>query len=281
MILPLLISLFIHQAHAAFTDPPSEMKLEFSAGKKSVQVLGRVMPELGALQVERAKHQGRVLAVLVHEGDQVKPGEALMRITGGNCAAHGDNCLYHAIHHGVVNEILKTAGQDFEDGDGLLNILNPTGVSIRLDVPAKLIKFVSINQILKIHGTKGGDSLEARVSEIAPTIGTDISRGVRLALSSPPPGTRLESLINADIPIPLGEDGSRVPSEAVAFFGGKQYVIKKTAEGREAAQVQILSETGDSLYISPAAGTDLKTGDTIYASKAIYYLNQIMNERAD
>lgn len=174
-----------------------------------------------------------------------------------------------------IVQVLGRSMMDIATGD----------VSIRIDVPAKLIKFISLGQSISVRSSSKPDvAYGTRVVEILPALGSnDTTRGVRLkptqAMSD-----RLDVLRTADIPIPLQETGTRVPKSAVAFASGRHYVIKvdttkKEGERESAIPIQILAETLDSLSIRPLPGASIRDGDTILAERAIYSLPLLLEEK--
>lgn len=174
-----------------------------------------------------------------------------------------------------VVQVLGRSMMDIATGD----------VSIRIDVPAKYVKFLSIGQPISVRSSSKPDvAYGTRVVEILPALGSnDTTRGVRLKPTQTM-SDRLDVLRTADIPIPLEETGTRVPKSAVAFAGGRHYVIKVDASQKEggkesAVPIQILAETLDSLSIRPLPGASIRDGDTILAERAIYSLPLLLEEK--
>ncbi len=183
-----------------------------------------------------------------------------------------------AIRFSEKNKTVQVLGRSMMD-------IATGDVSIRIDVPSKYIKFISIGQPISVRSSSKPDvAYGTRVVEILPALGTnDTTRGVRLkpaqAMSE-----RLDVLRTADIPIPLEEAGTKVPKSAVAFAGGRHYVVKvegseKDGIGEIAVPIQILAETADSLSIRPLPGTSVRDGDQILAERAIYSLPLLLEEK--
>jgi multidrug efflux pump subunit AcrA (membrane-fusion protein) len=256
----------------------STIKVQVTSGVKSLRVFGRAIPDVGALQVQLSNVGGRVQSVLVQPGEKVGRGQPLMKYAGAGCSSKSA-CLIHSSFEGVVDEVLKGAGSVIQPGEGLVSVLNPLGLAVRLDVPSKYLRFLAVGQILTVHGSANA---EARIVEIQNSLGLgETTRGVRLNLLRPLKGLRQESVVTADLLIPLSGSGTKVPAEAVAYRNGNQYVIKKSGENLTAVPVHILSESADSLWIGFAPDTPLKSGDSILSGNAIFYLSKAMSQRND
>jgi multidrug efflux pump subunit AcrA (membrane-fusion protein) len=279
MIFPMLLLSLLLPATRAEAGGMELIQVRLRESTKLVHVLGRVMPGLGVLQSEVSPVTGRVTTVVRKEGQSVSPGTPLLRVSGPGC----NGCPIQATHAGVVHEILKKEGDEVLVGEAIASSLNPSGLSIRLDVPSKYIKFVSAGQQLRVRFSQSpGTAYEVRISEILPAVGSgETTRAVRLESLAPPPGTGLDSLVNAEIPIPLGGSGIRVPATAVGFHRGRQFVVKKSGDRLEAVPIQILSESKSELWIRPEPGSPLKSGDSILATQAIFYLTELLEGGKD
>lgn len=277
-----LAAFSVSVANAELTKQPPVIKIQISGGSKAVQVFGRSVPEVGAFQVQISEVKGRVHSVLLQPGDRVKKGAPLLKYSGGNCKSQSF-CTVEAAFDGVLNEVLKTSGSEVDVGDGLVSILNPQNISVRLDVPTKYLKFLSVGQILKMRSPDlKGSVFDARVVEIFPALGVgETTRGVRLTPLSPLAGLRQDSVVNADVSVPLPGSGIRVPAKAVAFSNGRHFVIKKSDQNLQAVPVQILSETSEFLWVSSFPESPLKTGDTLLAEGVIFYLPRAMETKAN
>jgi multidrug efflux pump subunit AcrA (membrane-fusion protein) len=271
-------------ANAEPSSVQSTIKVQVTSGAKSLRVFGRAVPDVGSLQVQLSDVRGRVQSVLVQLGEKVGRGAPLMKYTGAGCSLK-PACVVHSSFEGVVDEILKGAGSSVQPGEGLVSVLNPLGLAVRLDVPARYIKFLNVGQVLTVRGSSfdaGPPTVEAQIVEIQNSLGIgETTRGVRLNLLRPLKGLRQESVVTADVLIPLSGSGTKVPAEAVAYRNGSQYVIKKSGESLTAVPVHILSESADSLWIGFTPDTPLKSGDSILSRNAIFYLSKAMNQRTD
>ncbi len=277
----LLVSIFFSATFANAADKPAVIKLEFSTKKRTIQALGRIMPNVGSMQVERADKKGRVQSVAVKIGQYVNVGAPLLRLSP--CGEGKAECSLAATHDGMVSEILTTPGADVDAGDGIVNIVNPKGISIRLDVPAKYVKFLSSGQRVLVHFAQTpGKKFETKILEILPALGSgELTRGLRLEPVLPPVGTHLDTLVNAEISIPTDGTEIRVPSTAVGFYGGRHFLVKKSDAGFEAVPVQILSESTDSLYVRPAPQAHIESGEWVLSKGAIYYLPRLLEEKTE
>jgi hypothetical protein len=239
------------------------------------------MPGLGVLQSEISSTDGRITSVLCKEGQAIRVGTPVLRVSGPHCP--GAACVIQATHDGVINEILKKQGNELHAGEAFMSLLNPSGLTVRLDIPTKYIGFISSGQKIRVWFSQMPEKAhELQVSEILPAVGLgETTRGVRLESLPPPPGTGLDSLVNAEIPIPLGGSGIRVPATAVGFHRGSHFIVKKEGTELQAVPVHILSEFRNDLWIRPEAGGLLKSGDSILSTQVIFFLEPLLESEKE
>jgi multidrug efflux pump subunit AcrA (membrane-fusion protein) len=258
----------------------SLIKVQVSYGSKIIPIYGHVVPDAGALHVQPSEVRGKVESVLVKQGDKVKRGQPVFRYKGSGCTSK-EGCIISSSFDGVIDSVLKSTGSSIDVGEGVVSVLNLDEISIRLDVPIKYLNFVSVGDIIRMSvSQKESVAAEAKITEIlAPTGIGETTRGLRTVLLSPLAGLQNDSVLVANLMVPLDGSGLKVPAKAVAYLDGHQYVIKKAQEKLQAVLVRVLSESGEFLWVSPTSNSLLKSGDSILEENAIFFLQQALEAK--
>jgi Cu(I)/Ag(I) efflux system membrane fusion protein len=303
----LLLAMIAAQAYAGEQDY-QWAKVETASSSAAVKATGRMIPQDGALNIESARIQGRVLSILKREGEKVAPGTPLFSISSAECfslneekkvatdkkigeliegvakrerqlalSVDASNCRIVATHSGVVTKRNIESGGAFNPGDPLVTILDTHRLTAELDVPERDLGKVRVGQT--VHFKLAADANTAyttKISDVVPTIdATSRTTKVRLQPVRLSGVSTMDALIFGDIETGTKESILKVPSEALVFAHNRQYVIKGPLEKAAAVEVQLISEEDDFSSIRPKSPGDLADGDQVASRGAIFLMKKI------
>ncbi|MBX7231828.1 MAG: efflux RND transporter periplasmic adaptor subunit [Bdellovibrionales bacterium] len=283
-------------------------KVEVASYSTSLKVTGKMIPQDGALNIESARVQGRILTILKREGEAVSSGTPLFAINSAECFSlyeerkvaldkhisdleegvsrrenqlglkvQANSCQLIANHSGILTKRNIESGASFNIGDSLVTILDVSRLTAELDLPERDLAKVKKNQA--VHFRLASDpthTYNAKISLIVPMIdSTSRTSKVRLTpvkLNTP---TTLDSLIFGEIEVGSQESLLKVPTEALIFNHNRQFVIKGSEANPLAIEVHVVSETDDVSSIRPLKDGELKTGDLVASKGAIFLFKKI------
>jgi Cu(I)/Ag(I) efflux system membrane fusion protein len=268
-------------------------------------VTGQVKAEEGALHFQTARVSGRVLSLVNEEGSSVKKGDPLFRITGPECVSireerrialksnledlvlaieqrqkelniivSDNECIMVSDSEGVLVKRNLGSGSAFNQGDALAQILEPSKMIIEIEVPEKSAPVISRGTVVNfkipsLNNFKG----KSVVQQVFPLVdeGTRIMKA-RLKKVHLPVGTKLNSMVFANVSLSSGKECLVVSSTAVTLQDSNSWVIKKS-DKLEKIPVVVISNGVDKLMINPAKEGTLNDGD-IVATKNVPFLFQ-------
>lgn len=305
----LLIFLSASQLAAAETEWATVVKGE---GHSGLSVSGRVIPQDGALNIESARVQGRVLSLLRREGERVSEGLPLYAVSSPECFSlqeesrvanekkivdlqdgvkkrerqlglklTGDRCEIVATHAGVLTKRNLESGSAFNVGDVLATVLDTKRLTVELEIPEKDESLVKAGQSVTLQFASGpGKDLNAKIQDVVPTIDpTTRTLKARLTGLKLPSTVGLEALVTADIKTDVSRGTRQVPSSALVFFRNRRFVIvggnEKTAR---AVAVDVLNESETLSSVRSRPEEALRVGDQVAVKGAIYLIRKIMAE---
>ena len=70
----------------------------------------------------------------------------------------------------------------------------------------------------------------------------------------------------------------KVPSSALVFYHDKQFLVKGPAERPKSVGVQVLTESDSVSAVRPLADQELKDGDLVATTGAIFLLKKLNHE---
>jgi Cu(I)/Ag(I) efflux system membrane fusion protein len=279
-----------------------------------VSVTGRVIPQEGALNIEAARIQGRILSILVKEGEHVEAGTPLFAVSCsegislidelGNAQKRGLDDLVEAVkrrenqlglrvdgenvdivatHEGILTKRNVESGAVFNVGDALATILQTNRLTAELDVPENELSHLKIDQNVKIQFTSAPTkTLISRIQNILPVIDT-VTRTVKVRLfpMMMPNGTTVDTLVYGTIETGRDSRILEVPTSALVFSQDREYVVKKGKNKTpHAVEVQVVSETEYSSSVRPISDAALRVGDEVVGKGAIFVFRKLaMSEK--
>lgn len=262
---------------------------------KHLSVTGQVIAEEGALHFQSARVSGRVLSLLNEEGSSVKKGMPLFKITGPECVSlreerriaqkanledlvssidqrQGElniqvtekDCFIISDADGVLVKRTAGSGNSFSYGDSLAQVLEASNMKIEIEVPEKSAALVSKGSIVSfsipsLNGFKG----QSQVHQVFPIVeeGSRIMKA-RLQKIPLPKGTKLNSLVFAEIHLPTGKTCFSVPTTAVTLQDNSAWILKK-GETLMSIPVNVLGAEKEEMLVMPSDQTLIREGDTI------------------
>lgn len=284
-----------------------------------LHVTGRVIAGEGALKIESAGFTGRVMNILVREGDRIGKGTPLLEVSGAECialaeeqrvaASHGlsdmiaaakgraeqlhlslhsvspsssGECVFISAHEGTVIKRNAEIGIAFNAGDALVTLLDTRHLSAEFEVNERDLSLVRTGQ--KIHFQIAGDAnetVESQITSIIPSIDA-VTRVARIragAVHFSRPVLEAQLIGQISVPIQAQKqqgtaDAFEVPPRSVVFAKNRRFVIKGTVEKPVAAEVRVLSEDANRAFIQPIKVSELKNGDVIAVTQALYLLKR-------
>lgn len=276
-----------------------------------LHVTGRIIPREGALSIESARIQGRIINILKREGEKISEKEPLFIINSPECLSlmeekhiaqsHGlkdlvesaerrekqlglkinGQCEILATHNGIMTKRQVEIGASFNLGDPLATIVNIDQLTVELDVPERDLSKVKPGQKVKVILASDPDSsFPTTIQHLLPTIDpTTRTTKARLSPLSLPSKISVDALVFAKIEIEGGEQILSVPPSALVFDHNTQYVIKKGNPQPSIIPVRVVSETDSVSSIRPVNLNDLKVGDPILIKGTIFMYDKLMKDK--
>ena len=304
----LILSILSANVHAAVEWKP----VERSSSISGITVSGKVVPQDGALNIESARVAGRALAILRREGERVGVGTEIFEISSAECfqlqeerrvaAAKkldeltagvgrrehqlglklvGDKCFAVSNHDGILTKRNVESGASFNSGDALATILDTRRMTVEFDVPERDQPHVRVGQTATFQFASNSDkSYTGQVLNVVPTIDpvTRTSKARIKVDGSFPKDVSLDALVFGEVQTGGQIMTFKVPSSALVFYHDKQYLIKGPADQPKSVGVQVLSESDSVSAIRPLAVEDLKEGDLVASSGAIFLLKKLNHD---
>lgn len=259
------------------------------------QVTGSVIAEEGALHIQSARVSGRVVSLVNEEGGAIKRGQPLFKITGPECTTlreekkialksrleelvtsmsqrehelnikvTSSDCLVLSDASGILVKRSISSGNSFNQGDVLAQILEPNKMQVEIEIPERSASAITRGTPVSFRlpaapAFKG----TAQIHQVFPVVeeGSRMMRA-RLAKTSLPGGTKLNSMVFATIELPQNRQCLAVPETSVTFQDNKAWVIKKGTI-MERIPVEIIGSSGQQLLVSASGKARLQDGDTI------------------
>ena len=286
---------------------PTEKSSSFSG----VTVTGRVIPQDGALNIESARVQGRVLGILRREGETVTEGTPLYSISSAECFSlleerrvavskqlteliegvgkrekqlglklQGDQCFAVASHTGILTKRSLESGASFNAGDALANTLDTEHLTIELDVPERDQARVRTGQKVRFQfASNPGQSFTTLVQNVVPTIDpTTRTSKARLTPLRLPKNVSLDALVFGEVDIGHHEPILKVPSSALVFYRNQQFVVAGGDLKPVSVAVLVVSETDAKSAVRPIKEGALNEGDLVATKGAIFLFKKLAAE---
>lgn len=299
-------------AQLASADTQFQWKpVEKGSAMTGVLASGRVVPQDGALNIQSARVQGRILSILKREGETVEEGTPLYLISSAECLSlaeekrvanskkildlidgvekrekqlglklDGENCNSISTYSGVLTKRNIESGASFNLGDPLATILNTSKLTIELDIPERDQSKLKPGQKVTFQfASHPGKTYTSTIQNIVPTI--DPSTRTARARLSPialPSHVSLDELVFGSVTTGQEEATLKVPSSALVFYHSDQYVITGTTDKPEAVKIFVLNEKDQMSSIRPYEESKLKVGSQVVTSGAIFILKKLLSE---
>jgi Cu(I)/Ag(I) efflux system membrane fusion protein len=309
VLLMMTILLKTHLA-AASTSQVEWSTVEKSSGGSGITATGRVVPQDGALNIESARVQGRVIGILRREGEQTVVGTPLYSISSAECFSlveenrvatskkipelldglvkrekqlglrlKGDACEAVATHGGVLTKRSLESGASFNSGDVMATILDTKKLTIELDVPERDQSRVQPGQKVKLQfASNPGETFSTEIQNVVPTIDpTTRTSKARLIPTRLPKNISLDALVFGDIQIGHDQPTLKVPSTALVFLNSEQYVVAGGEGNARAVPVVVINENDSQSTVRPKKTGSLKEGDQVAVRGAIFILRKIVH----
>jgi Cu(I)/Ag(I) efflux system membrane fusion protein len=313
-----MISLAVLFLFASRAAPGANSEFDWRPVEKSesisgINITGRVVPQDGALNIESARVQGRVLAILRREGETVREGTPLYGISSAECFSlqeerrvaqskrldelllgvarrekqlglklAEDQCYVVASHPGILTKRNLESGAAFNAGDALATTLNTSRLMIELDVPERDQAQVRSGQKVTFQfASNPGKVFTTQVRNVVPTIDpTTRTSKARLAPVQMPRNVSLDALVFGSVDIGQHEPMLKVPSSALVFSHNQQFVVAGGESSPLPVQVRVISESDSQSAIRPAKEGSLKEGDLVATRGAIFLFKKMKSETA-
>ena len=278
---------------------------------QGIGVNGRTVPEDGAMMMESARVQGRVLSVLKREGETVREGDFLYAISSSECSSlteekrlaskqniaeligstekrerqlglrlMNDQCFVVANHAGTLTKRNLETGSSFNLGDPVGTILDVHHLTVELDIPERDYANVRVGQKVTFQfASQPTKKITSRLQTVVPTI-DPITRSIkaRLAPVRLPSSVGLDALVFGDIQNGSSEATLKVPPAALVFHHNQQYVVTGSAEKPKVVAVEIINENNDFVSIRSTPTNAIKMGDKVLIKGAIFILQKLKEE---
>jgi len=307
---PLSLILVLNSLLVAAED--TSEKVENGHFINTVRVTGKIIPLEGAMFVQAARVSGRLLEIVKHEGEHVKVGNPIYRISSAECASlyeesrvanerqlvemisavkkrqtrldiklDGEDCLLLSSFSGIITRRFLEPGANFNIGDPLAHIVDTSKVTMELEVPEKDSNRISVGKKVVVRLASDPDveyttKVQTVVPALDPMTRTTKVRIVPVAFKHPP---TIESFVTADIETDSPEQTLIVPSAALVFYQSRQWVLK-VGEGEKLVPVgvEVLSESGEKSSIRPMHGFLLEAGDKVITKGAVFAFKKLRNQ---
>ena len=287
--------------------------IEKSTLSSGINATGRVVPQDGALNIESARVQGRVLGILRREGELVKAGTPLYSISSSECFSlaeekrlasskkivelsegvakrerqlglklEKDLCYAVASNSGILTKRNLESGAAFNIGDAIATTLDTKRLTIELDVPERDQSEVHRGQKVNFRfASNPSQTFTTQVQNVVPTIDpTTRTSKARLIPASLPKNVSMDALVFGEIEVGSQELLLKIPSTALVFYHNEQYVIAGGDEHPMSVAVKVLSENDSKSAVRPLKLGMLKEGDLVATKSAIFLFKKLMTENS-
>lgn len=302
-----MLALLMMAATASAQTQYETFKIESSNVTNGLRVTGKIVPLDGTLYIESARFSGRVLSVLVKEGDEIKPGKPLLLINSAECLslyqekkmaqarklddmlkvinarekqlsmkAEANSCYVVASSGGVVTKKMVEAGSNFNSGDNLFTLINRHSLTVELDIPERDAVKLKLNQKAVIQRPADpGKTYNSEVNAIIPSLNA-VSRTVRVRLKKIDfiNNPSLEEFVFAEIQIQGDGVLFKVPSSSVVFSGDMDYVLKMKDGKMNKVPVIVVNQTDDFFFIREKNLHSIQIGDDIISKGAVFQMQK-------
>ena len=291
----------------SFAAETSWLQVKTGDSSSGFRITGHIIPQDGALHLDSARVQGRVLSVLKREGDHVVPGTPILSISSAEClslteekkvakqrdlpelseavakreaqlgvSVKGDQCDLVAQKSGTITKRSLENGSSFAVGDPIVTILETSKLSAELDLPEQSVSHVFAGQKVSLElASAPGIHVISKVLAIVPAVDpTNRTVKVRIRPVSFPKGTTLDSLVFGQLDVGTKEQILVAPTTAIVFDEGKNWVVKQASPEPVKVQVQLVNETESVSSIRPVNSGELKAGDLVAGSGAIFFFKK-------
>ncbi|MGZ3745262.1 MAG: efflux RND transporter periplasmic adaptor subunit [Pseudobdellovibrionaceae bacterium] len=282
-----------------------------STGGGGTSVTGRVVPQDGALYIESARVQGRVMTIMKREGERVAQGTPLYSISSAECFSlgeekrvsmsqkldelikgvenretqlglklQGNECYVVSAHAGVLTKRNLEAGASFNSGDPLATVLDTNRLTVELDVPERDLAKLKPGQKVQFQfASHPGENYSSVIQTVVPTIDPQTrSAKARLKPVKLPANISLETLIFGSINEGSGELLLEVPSTALIFFRNKRFVVSGGEQNPHPIDVNVINESDSTSAIRPVKTEELHEGDLIATHDAVFLLKKLSDQ---
>lgn len=295
-------------AMAATVESYSWTELKPAPLSAFVRVTGRVVPQDGALNIESARIQGRVVNILAREGDRVRPGTPLLAINSAECTSlaeekrvaekrkitdlvdgvrrreaqlglrvSGESCLLVATHNGTVTKRNIESGVAFNIGDALATVLDTKRLSVELDLAERDVSSVAPGQtVIYRLAANTEKSFTSQVRAVVPAIdSTSRTARVRLTAADLPPNASLDGLVFGEIENRSKDSVFTIPARALIFSKNTRFVVRGPKMDPVPVEVEVLGEASDQASIRPKRAGDLKPLDVVATDRALFLYRKL------
>lgn len=279
----------------------------------TIRATGRVVPMDGAMFVQASRIVGRVVEIEKREGEHVQVGTPLFRISSAECASLAeemrvavdrnlenlvavnqrrqnrldlkvvdDDCLLLAAANGFITKRFVEPGANFNIGDPLAHIVDTKRLTIEIDVPEKDAGRIAVGRRATVRLAADTDrTYETKIRTVVPTV-DPATRTTRARLDPVKfvQAPTVESFVVADIESDKPETSFILPSAALVFHSGKQWVLKIDPAGGKptAVAVEVLDDNGDRTAVRLLGPGTLAAGDRVMTRGAVFAFKQLRTE---
>lgn len=293
---------------AAYGEEYGWTKVKTASFTSSIRVTGRVTPQEGALNIESARVQGRILNIIAREGDQVAVGAPLFVINSAECLSlteearvaekrqvddlvegvhkrakqlglniKNDRCEIVSSYTGSVTKRNVESGATFNAGETLLTVLDTKRLGVEFDISERDLARVHAGQRVEFKIASDPKKVySTTVKTVVPAIDA-VSRTARVRINEIPLGSsaNLDGLVFGEVETGTNEKVLVVPSQSVVFNQGSRYVVKGPEASASAVEVDVIGETNLTSSVKPKASGALREGDEVATSHAIFIFRKL------
>lgn len=304
---------------SVFSKPPAALgadqtykweKVKEGQQSSTFPATGMIIADEGALHIQSARVNGRVLSLMSEEGGIVKKGSPLFLITGPECISIREEkriainskledlvssivarerelnikvtekeCVSLADASGVLVKRNVISGNSFSQGDVLAQILEPERMRVEIEVPERSASAIVLGTKVKFRMPSAPDFVgESVIKQVFPIVeeGSRMMKA-RLHRAPLPQKTKLNSMVFADIELMLNKLCIIIPITAVTFQDNHSWVVKKHTS-LEMVSVEVVGKTENGLLVRSLTDKGLKDGDTI-ATHNVPFLYREMKQQ--
>lgn len=293
--------------------PPAHEVAPVKQGQfmSSIRVTGKIVPLEGAMFVQAARVSGRLLEILKHEGETVRVGMPLYKISSAECASLSEeervardrglrellaasekrrarldvrlvheDCIILASASGSLTRRLVELGASFNIGDAVAHIVDTKRLTVELDVPEKDSSHIAVGKNVLVRlASDPEESFASKVTSLIPALDPNTrTTRARLAPIVFKKIPTIEAFVFADIETDAPESSFIVPSTSVVFHQNRRWVLRmKTDSKPEAVAVEVLDDNGDETSVRPLNGYRLDVGDSVMTKGAVFAFKRLRN----